>query len=1447
MHDAIPRNGFSFREPKPIQPGIARHALTFLFLISTSQLNAQSLEEGLLPGVIVTYTLPDGHRLTDVVETPRFDFGNGFPHPSLRQPPKQVNYRGRWLPDGPGTYQWTLSGDGDYRIQMNNRAVGSGLLAEGQPQATTPFTVGADWQEIEIDFKPNKQTSALKISTSNPSFLPEPLSPLRLAHEDQDQRADQMKEGLAWVDQLRCQACHAVTNGWEVETSPQLFAKRSLPAEPWLRNWLRNHSSILHPLETNSDEDGSQSRTSMPKFALSNQDVEDLLAYLVGRQKKQSEVGDFAVDSKEVVEGDKLFHSTGCIACHSMESMVTFTTDLRFIGSKRSSDELNQWLENPLKVDPLSRMHAVPLTSKERTAITTFLRTRRLPETKVGESGSSPIEGSFERGQSIYQAHGCAACHELDLARPRTTLKTPILTSEVADCLSSSSDSGTRPFYDVPDSIRKSVLIYLNSLSPSDTTDDLKREELPVSLQIKRLGCAQCHSRNFSGGIEKNLLQYDKWFAKAGINPVLVRPPALNGVGDKLTDEAWSLVMGKGLRRRDWLTIRMPRYNLDEKDRLRIQQHYQALDAQVEGVQAPPTEVTIATAAITGPRLVTTDGFGCTSCHGIGKQQPIGSEPQNLGPSLSEVDQWIRRSWFERWVRAPARMTPRMEMPSVQVPVQGVLNENLEQQLSSLWQTINTPGFEPPRANPVRIVRHSNHRTQQNARVLTDVMRIKGATLTKPLVIALPNRNTILFDLETGRLSHWWLGDVARQYTEGKTWFWEPGGPPIMDFKGDHAEWQIERNDQWLSPINRGQFVTEAESWHWVKGGLEVKCVMTFAESETTQNDKSQTVHLIQRFEPRSAGQLNAGFEATGFTRQVRWEGLQERQRVRLAPDITLTGEADSVVADDQILNLKNPLPWQLAHFSEGANWDPENQSFEFLAGEDGALTIQLDYSTRLPVDQLQEITKTDDTEGSTAFLNSEIAPGFKTEQIPVNEDWMPTALSWSPSGKLYVASLKGRIWEVIDTNADRLEDQARVIGDELAAPFGIYATDEYVDVVNKFALLRLLDTDQDNDFDSVRTLASGWGHTVDYHDWAVGLPREPDGSYLIALSCQQDQREKRASKFRGQVLKLIPPTSPESSHQRYDIKTLSGGHRFPIGLAQNRKGLIVVTDNQGNYNPFNELNHVQPGKRFGFINAWEKKEGLEFDLTPPAINIPHPWTRSVNGICFLETPSEVQNSERPSTTAFGPFEGHLIGCEYDTRRLVRMSTEMVDGVLQGGIYPFSKTADDAQQLLLGPITCAVSPRGELYIGGIRDSGWGGANNLGTLLRLRYQADQIPCGIAEINILKQGFRLHFTKPVNRSKAEMVGNYLIESYTRLSTPQYGGTDARRRKESVAEIRVAEDGLSVDLQLIGELRKGFVYEFTLENLTADAAIFFPSAGYYTANRIPVEGATTNLQSP
>ena len=41
-----------------------------------------------------------------------------------------------------------------------------------------------------------------------------------------------------------------------------------------------------------------------------------------------------------------------------------------------------------------------------------------------------------------------------------------------------------------------------------------------------------------------------------------------------------------------------------------------------------------------------------------------------------------RREWFDRWCENPARIVPRMEMPAVKIPVRGVLNEKIDDQLA---------------------------------------------------------------------------------------------------------------------------------------------------------------------------------------------------------------------------------------------------------------------------------------------------------------------------------------------------------------------------------------------------------------------------------------------------------------------------------------------------------------------------------------------------------------------------------------------------------------------------------------------------------------------------------------------------------------------------------------------------------------------------------------------
>ncbi|HZN35103.1 MAG TPA: hypothetical protein VFB80_14840, partial [Pirellulaceae bacterium] len=328
-----------------------------------------------------------------------------------------------------------------------------------------------------------------------------------------------------------------------------------------------------------------------------------------------------------------------------------------------------------------------------------------------------------------------------------------------------------------------------------------------------------------------------------------------------------------------------------------------------------------------------------------------------------------------------------------------------------------------------------------------------------------------------------------------------------------------------------------------------------------------------------------------------------------------------------------------------------------------------------------------------------------------------------------------------------------------------------------------------------------------------------------------------------------------------FDIEVISSGHRFPMGMARNRDGELFVTDNQGNYNPFNELNHVRKGAHFGFINALEKEQGFRPPpLAEPAINIPHPWTRSVNGICFLETPvGWVKDAERPQThagtaseagaprgssaaaasthpTMFGPLEGQLVGCEYDTRRLIRMSLQKVGDTYQGAAYPLSVPPAEVEKGLLGPIVCAIKPTtAELYVGEIHDSGWGAGNNIGQIVKIKIEPEKLPCGIAEVRATSGGFAIDFMQPVDRAKAADLASYAIESYRRESTPAYGGPDIDRRIEKIGSAEVAADGKRVMLTL-PNLRAGFVYELKLKNLAPAGSVFFPDEAHYTLHKIP-----------
>lgn len=995
-------------------------------------------------------------------------------------------------------------------------------------------------------------------------------------------------------------------------------------------------------------------------------------------------------------------------------------------------------------------------------------------------------------------------------------------------------------------------------------------------LVLAERNCLGCHDRDLSPGLAERLETMVGDDAEAAARLPRLKPPTLTGIGDKLHEPALRAAIRTSHEpRRPWLDVRMPRYDLSDEELDCLVDYFVESDRIPErppeypAPVAPAASDSVAAEAgrpshrdelaaasrgaspglsahaleLAGRRLVTADGFGCTSCHQVGRVVPQNVALAAQGTDLSLVGERIRPEWFQRWVRNPARIVPRMEMPSIQAPVRGVLDDDLGAQLAAVWHVLNQPGFQPPEPDPIRTVRRQNvPEVDQRAAVLTDVLHIDRRPHVKPLIVGLAHRHNVLYDLSTARLAAWWIGDVARQRVSGKSWYWEPGGTLLLastanQRAGADGEWALVDGTGPIAPIMVGAWRTELDSWRHTPGGVVFTHRLRFpAGDASADGDGSAALEatVVQEIATCRTDRSDGGFE-----RSVQLCGLPPGQTILWSPLPDLTSDAWQADDAGRMVEVAGQLGACRVELLEppGAVFISHNAqpAVSLVADERGCAAARIAATSAVPADRFV-LTEPPHAIALEPAAVLEVAPGFEALRVTLPDEVMPTGLAWREDGVLVVSSLKGRVWLLHDRSGDGLPDEAAPYSDELAAPYGVAAApDGAIDVINKFALLRLWDDDGDGRADRSEVLASGWGHTDDYHDWAVGLVRDDEGAYFIALPCQQDNRSPAEAHLRGRALRLTPPQRGDGATPRYDIEEWCAGLRFPMGLALSREGTLLASDNQGNFNPFNELNHLLRGAHYGFVNKLEARRGPRPPLRPPVVNIPHPLTRSVNGIAFLYTPPAVE--AELGQTLFGPFEGHLIGCEYDTRALVRISLEPAGDSYQGAVYPFSVPPAAGGEPLEGPVVCAVSPEGDLYVGNLRDSGWGGGTNTGSLVRMRRTADPLPPGIAEVRATPRGFAVRFTAAVDRARAADMGSYAISSYRRESTPAYGGDDRERRDETIRGVRVSADAREALVEL-GTLRAGFVYELHLAPIAPGGQPLVPAEAHYTLHHVPAD---------
>ncbi len=1395
-------------------------------ILSNATAFAQFDETAELPkGLLARYSV-GGQSVERLEEAISYNWGNSTPDGRLGKT------------GGPFTGQWQsqllIRQEGQHRLHAfvlgNVRVeIGGNVVLDTNSQTAgwvsgDEFTPDIGFQEFLVRFEKTKDQARLQLFWSSETFPLEPLPGHLFFREEGRPDLALIELGRNQFEAFRCGACHKdVMPEAKPLAAPDLTRSVAGLSSDWIVKKLTGHLA-----------------GKMPHFELSDAHATAIAAALaisVEKTKLDSlpKPGKGRNDDNDREAGLTLINSLGCLACHTTqpladnESANSETEALLFgggsladVGNKRSAEWFNTWLRKPESLNRSHRMPVFELSSQERRQLALGLSSLGA-NGKAAASVKTPSapDNIVRQGKQLIHDLGCRSCHVVAAKKSELTPQLPSLVSSSkkqtdwkTSCVRDRSKSDRKPNQPAFERLdQKAIKVFVDSISQDATHGTVagRGRRLLVSRN-----CTACHPRGLRQGLAAmagEIATTDA--ALRGQAPSLV-PPNLNALGDRLLDEALAkAVSGEQKRRMDWKLVRMPKFKHSDEDRQALVDYFISSDripdnAPTWDIKADDAKVSDQTLVI-GQELVGPKGFSCIACHQVGDYVPKKAAMGTRGSDLVGLGNRMRHSYFVRWTRSPLRIVPGVEMPSYTKAVHGVLSDDADAQLEALWKTLADPRFEPP-TDPASVEQYVVVEKGAPPRIIRDVFTNPdengGGYVPRAFAIGFENQHSVLIDLDTLTLRSWNFGDFARQRTIGKSWYWDMAGTPTISGNSPKSDYAlitrivdgqpIRVTDlKTIEPRQENGTVGQLIGYSANRDSVSFRFRMNFLV-----DDKQVALNVEETF---TMTRRNGSAPNSGLLRKITVNGLPQGYDLRISR-LNESGKP----------KFGHPSVDRFDRDGDGwTNKDehgkPFGRYFSRIENEDGKAYCVIRYSSRLEPPPLNVTLKPLPPSNSHKITSM---PGFKGVQLPVSTKIMPTAMTVLDDRRLAFASLEGHVYIAEDTDGDGVEDELTMFEEGLSAPYGIIQDGDSLLVSHKPEILRLRDTDGDGRADERTVFSSGWGFNDNYHDWTCGIAKDASGNFYVGIGSDYAQlkRPKEVSRWRGKVLQISPDGTP---------RPFAHAFRYPTGIAIDAKGNVFCTDNQGVQNTFNELNHLRDGFHFGVPKNHE--QSLRVTAHPPAIQIPHPWTRSINGITFL-----------PENYRQQGIAGHGVGCEFNGKHLIRFTHHEVDGILQGATYYLSKPDfPDADANFLGPLSITTAPNGDIYIGSIHDSGWLGGQNTGSIVKLEPSGD-LPNGIKEIQATTDGFEIQFQKPVDKTAAENPESYSLSGYTREWKGGYATPDSGRFQPKVESATLSADGTNVRLKT-SELKTGFVYEINCL-IKQDKTPLWPSTGHYTLHRIP-----------
>lgn len=532
--------------------------------------------------------------------------------------------------------------------------------------------------------------------------------------------------GAVMISELGCAACHASGQAaFAAKAGPDLSAVGVRVNTAHLRRFIASPSGV-------------KPGTTMPDVLAHLPEAErvaaanELAHYLASLGQSVAS----ALPAAEAVDrGRALYHSVGCVACHSPEKALSGSVSLGPVVEKYTLASLTQFLRDPLAARPSGRMPDSHLEHGEAEDIASYL----LHGQKAPLETLQPDAALAARGKVLFAQHRCNACHSTGekVAPPALTALSKVRAGE--GCLSEK--RGAWPHYPLSTMQRAAVKAALAEEAKTWTPAE------HVQLTLTRLNCLACHQRDGLGGVASNRSEYFTG-REESLGEQGRIPPPLTGVGAKLKDKWLHDVVANGAGVRPSMNTRMPKFGaanteplvawLKQLDTLPPLKFERVPDA------AKPHNV--------GRDLAGTKGLNCIACHTFrGRAAAI------RGPELTTMTERLEENWFHHFLAQPQRFAPLTVMPSFwpdgKSALPAVLGGDPGQQRNALWQYL---AQGPEAGEPAGLVLEPLIVEVKNEAVI--VRRAFPGIGKRGLGVGYPGGINLAFDAAQMRLASLWSG-----------------------------------------------------------------------------------------------------------------------------------------------------------------------------------------------------------------------------------------------------------------------------------------------------------------------------------------------------------------------------------------------------------------------------------------------------------------------------------------------------------------------------------------------------------------------------------------------------------------------------------------------------------------------------------------------------------------